>query len=46
MKLERAQEIADELLKRLYPYCQRIEVAGSVKPLYPHFEPRLWSSHL
>ncbi|GAH43204.1 unnamed protein product [marine sediment metagenome] len=35
MELERAQEIADELLKQLYPYCQRIEVAGSVRRQKP-----------
>ncbi|GAI69102.1 unnamed protein product [marine sediment metagenome] len=35
MELERAQSIADDLLKRLYPYCQRIEVAGSVRRQKP-----------
>ncbi|GAI67541.1 unnamed protein product, partial [marine sediment metagenome] len=35
MELEQAQEIADDLLKRLYPYCQRIEVAGSVRRQKP-----------
>ena len=31
MELERAQRIAREIIKRLSPYCQRIEVAGSVR---------------
>ena len=31
MKLERAISIADEVIKRLSPYCSRIEVAGSVR---------------
>jgi DNA polymerase/3'-5' exonuclease PolX len=35
MKLERAQEIADQVIKRLYPYCQRIKVAGSVRRQKP-----------
>jgi len=35
MELERAQTIADDLLKRLYSYCQRIEVAGSVRRQKP-----------
>lgn len=29
MELEKAKVIADEVIKRLSPYCQRIEVAGS-----------------
>ncbi len=38
MELERAQSIADEVMKRLSPYCQRIAVAGSVRrqKLFPH----------
>ena len=31
MKLERAQKIATEVIKQLSPYCQRIEVAGSIR---------------
>ena len=31
MELGRAMSIADEVIKRLSPYCQRIEVAGSVR---------------
>lgn len=31
MELERAQKIADEVIKRLSPYCKKIEVAGSVR---------------
>jgi len=31
MELERAQKIADAVVKRLSPYCQRIEVAGSIR---------------
>ena len=35
MKLERAQEIADEVIKRLYPYCKKIKVVGSVRRQKP-----------
>ena len=35
MKLERARSIADEVIKRLSPYCQRIGVAGSVRRQKP-----------
>ncbi len=35
MELERAQSIADEVIKRLSPYCQRIGVAGSVRRQKP-----------
>jgi len=35
MNLERAQRIANEVIKRLSPYCQRIEVAGSVRRKKP-----------
>jgi len=38
MELETAQSIAAEVVKRLSPYCQKIEVAGSIrrqKP-FPH----------
>jgi len=31
VELERAKRIAKEVIKRLNPYCQRIEVAGSVR---------------
>ena len=31
MELGRAMTIADEVIKRLSPYCSRIEVAGSVR---------------
>ena len=31
MELGRAKTIAEEVIKRLSPYCQRIEVAGSVR---------------
>ncbi|MBA7511356.1 DNA polymerase/3'-5' exonuclease PolX [subsurface metagenome] len=33
--LERAQKIADEVVKLLSPYCKRIEVAGSVRRRKP-----------
>lgn len=35
MKLEEAQKIAAEVIKRLSPYCQRIEAAGSVRRQKP-----------
>lgn len=35
MELERAQRIAEEVIKRLSPYCQRIEVVGSVRRKKP-----------
>lgn len=35
MELERAKAIADEVVKRLSPYCERIEVAGSVRRQKP-----------
>ncbi len=35
MELERAQRIAEAVIKRLSPYCQRIEVAGSVRRKKP-----------
>ena len=31
MELERAQKIADGVVKRLAPYCRRIEIAGSIR---------------
>jgi len=31
LELERAQKIADEVVKRLSPYCTKIEVAGSIR---------------
>ncbi|GAJ21021.1 unnamed protein product, partial [marine sediment metagenome] len=31
MDLERAKAIADEVVKRLGPYCTKIEVAGSIR---------------
>jgi len=36
MELERAQKIASEVITRLAPYCQRIEVAGSVRRQKPY----------
>lgn len=33
--LERAQRIAEDVVKRLTPYCKRIEVAGSVRRQKP-----------
>ena len=33
--LERAQKIADQVIKRLSPYCKKIEVAGSVRRKRP-----------
>ncbi|MBA7683853.1 DNA polymerase/3'-5' exonuclease PolX [subsurface metagenome] len=33
--LERAEKIANEVVKRLSPYCQKIEVAGSVRRRKP-----------
>lgn len=35
MKLEVAQKIANEVVKRLSPYCRRIEVAGSIRRRKP-----------
>ena len=35
MELERAKAIAEEVIKRLSPYCQRIQVAGSVRRQKP-----------
>lgn len=35
MELGRAQRIASEVIKRLSPYCSRIEVAGSVRRKKP-----------
>lgn len=35
MELEEAKAIADEVITRLAPYCQRIEVAGSVRRQKP-----------
>ena len=35
MDLQRAQSIADSVVKRLSPYCSRIEVAGSVRRKKP-----------
>jgi len=35
MELERAQRIAGEVVKRLSPYCQKIEVAGSIRRKKP-----------
>ena len=35
MQLERAQRVAGEVIKRLSPYCQKIEVAGSVRRKKP-----------
>ena len=35
MELEKARAIADEVIKRLCPYCSRIEVAGSIRRKKP-----------
>lgn len=35
IELERAQRIANAVIKRLSPYCSRIEVAGSVRRRKP-----------
>lgn len=35
IELGRAQRIAQEVVKRLSPYCQRIEVAGSIRRKKP-----------
>ena len=35
MELERARKIADAVVKRLSPYCQRIEIAGSIRRRKP-----------
>lgn len=35
MELGRAKAIASEVVKRLSPYCQRIEVAGSIRRQEP-----------
>lgn len=35
MQLEKAKTIANEVVKRLSPYCQRIEVTGSVRRQKP-----------
>ena len=35
MTLERAQKVADAVVKRLSPYCQRIEIAGSIRRRKP-----------
>ena len=35
MELERAKKIASEVVKRLSPYCQKIEVAGSIRRKKP-----------
>jgi len=36
MDLERAQKIANEVIKRLSPYCSRIQVAGSIRRKAPN----------
>jgi len=36
MDLERAKAIADEVVKRLGPYCSRIQVAGSIRRKSPN----------
>ncbi len=35
MQLERAEKIAGEVIKRLSPHCQRIEMAGSIRRRKP-----------
>lgn len=38
MELKKGQKIAAEVIKRLSPYCQKIEVAGSIRrqKTFPH----------
>lgn len=36
MELERAQKVANEVVKHLSAYCQRIEVAGSIRRKAPN----------
>ncbi|GAI20461.1 unnamed protein product [marine sediment metagenome] len=36
MELEKARAIADEIIKRLAPYCSRIQVAGSIRRKAPY----------
>ena len=53
MELERARKIADAVVKRLSPYCQKIEVAGSIRRRKPRVKDvdlvlipnDLWSLH-
>ena len=35
MELEQAQKIADKVVKQLSPYCQKIQVAGSIRRRKP-----------
>jgi len=35
MELERAEKIANEVIKRISPYCKKIEVAGSIRRKKP-----------
>ena len=35
MELQKAKTVAEEVIKRLSPYCQRIEVAGSIRRQKP-----------
>jgi len=35
MEIERAQKIANEVVKRLSPYCWRIQIAGSIRRQKP-----------
>jgi DNA polymerase/3'-5' exonuclease PolX len=35
MELKRAQEIASQVITKLAPYCERIEVAGSIRRRRP-----------
>lgn len=36
MLLERAEKLANEIIKRLAPYCSRIQVAGSIRRKAPN----------
>jgi len=36
MELEKAKAIADQVIKRLSPYCSRIQVAGSIRRKVPN----------
>lgn len=35
MHLEQAEQIANQIVKRLSPYCERIEIAGSIRRQNP-----------
>lgn len=31
MELEQAQKLAQEIIEQILPYCERVEVAGSIR---------------